>query len=68
MDLVNHPEHYKTDLIECIDAMQSFLTNEEFEGHCKACAFKYIWRAGKKDDAQQDLKKAIWYLNRIIDK
>ena len=30
-------------------------------------AFKYSWRAGKKADAGQDLKKAAWYLNRAAD-
>lgn len=25
---------------------------------------KYIWRAGEKDDVQQDLDKAIWYIER----
>ena len=29
-------------------------------------AFKYISRAGRKDDAVKDLKKAVWYLNRRI--
>ena len=65
-DQVNHPKHYKTDTIECIDAMESFLGEDGFKAHCKACAFKYIWRSGKKNDEQEDLKKAVWYLNRII--
>ena len=65
MDIVNHPAHYKTDSIECIDAMEAAFTPEEFRGHCKACAMKYIWRDGKKKGAGQEIGKAIWYLTRI---
>jgi hypothetical protein len=30
-------------------------------------AVKYIGRAGKKDDALEDLRKARWYLNNRIE-
>ena len=30
--------------------------------YCRLAAFKYVWRAGKKFDAEEDLKKAVWYL------
>lgn len=26
-------------------------------------AFKYVWRVGKKDEVEQEVKKALWYLN-----
>ena len=65
-DLVNHPEHYTTGGIECIDAMESFMSTEEFVGHCKACAFKYIWRCGKKDVEIQELSKAKWYIDKAL--
>lgn len=58
-DTVNHPSHY-TDCfppiqIECIDFTKdmSFLRGN---------AFKYVWRAGNKNNAVEDLKKALWYL------
>lgn len=65
-DEVNHPSHYTDGNIECIDYIQDKLTKEEFQGYCKGNALKYISRAGKKnpDKYNEDLKKAIWYLER----
>ena len=65
-DAVNHPSHYTDGNIECIDYIQDKLTAEEFQGYCKGNALKYISRAGKKnpDKYNEDLKKAIWYLER----
>lgn len=65
-ELVNHPKHYCSGGVECIDAMRSFLSQEEFVGHCKACAVKYIWRCGKKDLEVQELSKAKWYIDKIL--
>jgi len=65
-DMVNHPAHYKVGGIETIDYIQAKLTAEEFAGYCKGNALKYISRAPHKKDAIEDLRKAIWYLNRII--
>jgi len=59
-DNVN-PSHYKSGSIECIDALRSCLTPEEFRGYCKGSAMAYIWRMGKKDDVRQEAEKAIWY-------
>ena len=67
-DLVNHPPHYQSDNgIECIDAIRASLGKEAFVAHCRATAMKYIWRTGKKDDAVQDMNKAIWYLQRAVE-
>ena len=67
-DAVNHPSHYTDGRIECIDYIQDKLTKEEFQGYCKGNALKYISRAGKKnpDKYNEDLKKAIWYLERAV--
>ena len=66
MDNVNHPEHYTEGFagrdIECIDITQ-------YMGFCSGNAFKYIWRAGKKGDRSkmfEDIDKACWYLNRLV--
>lgn len=65
-DPINHPEHYQSDTgIECIDAIQSALTPEEFRGYCKGNVLKYTWREGKKG-GNESLEKAAWYLDRII--
>lgn len=64
-DPVNAPPHYTTGGIECIDAIESELTAEEFRGYCKGNAFKYIWRERYKGQ-DESLKKAIWYLDRAL--
>lgn len=67
-DLVNHPPHYQSDNgIECIDAIRASLGSEAFVAYCRANAMKYIWRTGKKDNAVQDISKAIWYLQRAVE-
>jgi hypothetical protein len=63
-DLVNAPPHYRQGDIECIDAIRSALTDEEFRGYVKGNAMKYLWRE-KHKGGDEDLKKAAWYLSRI---
>lgn len=62
-DPVNHPKHYTghPSGIECIQIT-------EHMGFCLGNAVKYIWRADLKNDAIEDLKKAVWYINREIEK
>lgn len=64
-DMVNKPPHYRQGDIECIDAIKSALTAEEFRGYCKGNALKYIWRERYKG-GYQDLEKANWYLERSV--
>ena len=64
-DLVNHPPHYKQGNIECIDAIEAALTEEEFRGYCKGNALKYVWRERHKGQ-DESLRKAVWYLNRAL--
>ena len=47
--------------------MQSAFTNVEVVAFCKLNAFKYIWRAGKKEKTVEDLEKARWYLDKAIE-
>jgi len=65
-DAVDHPNHYNDGSIECIDAIQAALTEEEFIGFCKGNAMKYIWREQLKN-GMEDLQKAAWYLNRATE-
>lgn len=60
-DPVNHPAHYTKHAsgIECIQIT-------EHMSFCLGNAVKYIWRADLKNDALEDLKKAMWYLEREI--
>ena len=66
-DMVNHPPHYKIGGIETIDYMKAKSTSEEFKGHLRLTVIKYLSRTGYKSDALEDLKKAQWYLNRLIE-
>jgi hypothetical protein len=65
-DLINHPPHYMVGGIETIDYMKAKSTPEEFRGHLRLTAIKYLSRAGHKDDAVADFKKARWYVDRLI--
>jgi hypothetical protein len=60
---VDHPRHYTQHPsgVECIDVT-------EHMGFCLGNAVKYIWRADLKNDAIEDLRKAIWYIEREINK
>jgi hypothetical protein len=60
-DPVNHPAHYKTGGIETIDFIEAKELNYNMGN-----AVKYISRAEYKGNKQQDLEKAIWYLNREL--
>lgn len=60
---VNHPPHYQGNKFEVIDIIEDFQLD-----FLLGNALKYILRAGKKDDMIQDLKKAIWYLERKCEK
>lgn len=65
-DPVNHPAHYTAGGIETIDYLQAKLTVEEFSGYCQGNVLKYVSRFGKKNEGLEDLKKARWYLDRLI--
>jgi hypothetical protein len=61
-DPVEHPSHYtRTDGVECIVAIKSMLTPEEFLGYLRGTALKYLWRYRLKNRSQ-DLKKCGVYL------
>ncbi len=62
-DPVNHPAHYTSGSIEVID----FIEDQKMPYHL-GNATKYICRAGKKDKntETEDLRKAIWYIQRYI--
>ena len=61
VDPVN-PSHYKKGEIECIDAIRSALTPEEWRGFLKGTAIAYLWRLGHKDAVEQDARKTLWYV------
>jgi hypothetical protein len=60
-DMVNHPKHYTAHPsgVECIQITEHMT-------FCLGNAMKYIWRADLKADAIEDLRKAVWYIEREI--
>jgi hypothetical protein len=66
-DPVNSPKHYADTCggIECIEAIEASMSIEEFKGFLKGNVQKYVWRYAQKNGSE-DLKKAKWYLERLI--
>lgn len=65
-DNVNHPSHYNSGKFEVIDIIDEF--GKEYEGadgFCFGNVVKYVLRAKHKNGVE-DLKKARWYLDRLI--
>ena len=64
-DPVNSPKHYNQTGIECIDAIRA-ATDDGFEYYLQGNIMKYVWRY-KYKNGSEDLKKAQWYLNKLIE-
>lgn len=66
-DNVNHPSHYTQGAIECIEAIKEATKGLlGIEAVCTANIIKYVWR-WKFKNGIEDLRKARWYLDRLID-
>ena len=64
-DVVNSPTHYNQTGIECIDAIGAAL-GDGFEYYLQGNVMKYLWRYRYKNGIE-DLKKAEWYQNKLIE-
>lgn len=64
-DSVNHPAHYTQGRFETIDVIEDTLGDPGFEGYCVGNALKYLSRYKYKGGVE-DLRKARWYLDRLI--
>lgn len=62
-DKVNNPEHYNHGGIESIDVIEA---KGHLRGFCYGNVMKYVHRAPFKDNELEDLKKAQWYLAKLI--
>ena len=60
-EMIDHPKHYNMGKFEAIDVIEDWNL-----GFNLGNTVKYISRAGHKDNILQDLKKALWYLDREI--
>lgn len=67
-DMVNHPKHYKAkNGMEVIDVIEAFTANlSGYEATHTGNVIKYICR-WKEKNGLEDLRKAQWYLNRLIE-
>lgn len=63
---VDHPAHYNAGKIECIDAIEDAVKGlNGDEAFATGNAIKYLWR-WKHKGGKEDLRKAVWYIERII--
>ena len=69
-DPVNHPSHYTAGGVECIDAITAALCKYEdpVDAWLAGQVIKYLWRAPLKGKYKEDIEKAQFYLNRLVDK
>ena len=67
-DPVNHPAHYTSGGIECIDAIAAALTcqRDPMQAWLTGQVLKYRWRWPRRGGAE-DLRKAQFYLNRLVE-
>jgi hypothetical protein len=65
IDMVNSPPHYNQAGIECIDAIEA-ATGDGYEYYLQGNIMKYLWRYRYKNGVE-DLKKAQWYLGKLIE-
>ena len=64
---VDHPSHYTCHEHECIEEMMILFGIEDTIAFCKLNAWKYRYRAGEKDSAEEDMKKADWYIGKVME-
>lgn len=66
-DMVNSPTHYTQGGVECVDALKAATVGKKgIEAVCVANIIKYLWRYEEKNGIE-DIKKAQWYLDRLIE-
>ena len=70
VDNVNHPSHYTSSAARCSKCgtpIECIQVTEQMN-FCLGNSVKYIWRADLKNDAVEDLEKAVWYIKREIER
>jgi hypothetical protein len=67
VDVVNSPPHYMQGGMEAIDVMEAFSSKEEFVGHLRLTAVKYLLRLNEKDTPSVNARKAKWYVSKLCE-
>lgn len=64
----NHPLRYGGDTVyETVKVLKAWLPEEQYKGFLLGNTLKYLSRLGKKDENVRELKKARWYLDKLIE-
>lgn len=63
-DPVRNPRHYRQGRFQAIEIIEATVDGVQYN---KGAALKYLLRAGRKDDAVQDLRKAAWHALRAAE-
>ena len=66
-DVIDHPDHYASGSLECIDWIRAMLTREEYRGYLKGNMLKYLWRYDAKGKPIEDVKKCKKYCEFLIE-
>tara|TARA_R110002020_G_scaffold107602_5_gene249766 strand:- start:1974 stop:2222 length:249 start_codon:yes stop_codon:yes gene_type:complete len=66
VDKVNNPPHYNFSSIETIDIIKNSMDDSMFHGYLVGNVLKYVVRHKYKGEELNDLKKARWYLTKLI--
>lgn len=61
-DPIQRPKHYIRNGMEAIDVIEAFASNNYHRGN----ALKYLLRADQKGAVAEDLKKAVWFIQREL--
>ncbi len=62
-----NPAHYQGNGIQCIDAIRSTMSRDEFLGYLRGNVIKYTWRMHQKGNPVENAKKANWYLDLLTE-
>lgn len=65
-DMVNNPDHYNHGKVECIEYLKDNMPFEAYTGYLEGNCKKYLHRWRYKKKPLEDLRKAHWYLTRLI--
>ena len=66
-DTVNHPPHYMKGGIETVDVIRAKMSPDRFQGYLMGNVLKYLLRCEYKNKRVEDIKKAQFYLNALVE-
>ena len=67
VDSVNHPPHYTRGGIETLDVIRAKMSSDSFQGYLMGNVLKYLLRCEYKNKRVEDIKKAQFYLNALVE-